>query len=67
MDAAELEAAAKGPPAIHRFPSAMARRIGELASYITSTYDGDAARIWTDASDAADLRAASAAFQASAT
>ena len=36
--------------------SAMARRIGEPASYITSTYDGDAARIWTGASDAADLK-----------
>ena len=56
MDPAQLEAAAKGPPAIHRFPSAMARRIGELASYLTATYDGDAARVWTDASDASDLK-----------
>lgn len=56
MDPAQLEAAAKGPPAIHRFPSAMARRIRELATYVNATYDGDAARIWTDASDAADLK-----------
>ena len=56
MDPADLEAAAKGPPAIHRFPSAMARRIGELATYLTATYDGDAGRVWTDASDAADLK-----------
>jgi uncharacterized HhH-GPD family protein len=55
-DDARLEAAAKGPPAIHRFPSAMAKRVREVASYIVRTYDGDAARIWTDASDARDLK-----------
>jgi uncharacterized HhH-GPD family protein len=56
MDAARLEAAAKGPPAIHRFPSAMATRIRELAAHIADSYDGDASRLWTDASDGADLR-----------
>jgi uncharacterized HhH-GPD family protein len=33
MDEARLEAAAKGPPAIHRFPSAMAGRVRELAAW----------------------------------
>jgi uncharacterized HhH-GPD family protein len=56
MDAARLEAAAKGPPAIHRFPSAMATRIRELAAHIADRYDGDASRLWTDATDGADLR-----------
>jgi uncharacterized HhH-GPD family protein len=56
IDDAELEAAAKGPPAIHRFPSAMAKRVREVAKHIAETYDGDAARIWTDASDARDLQ-----------
>lgn len=56
IDPAQLEAAAKGPPAIHRFPSAMARRVQELAGYIAETYDGDAARLWTDASDGRDLQ-----------
>ncbi len=56
VDAARLEAAAKGPPAIHRFPSAMAKRVRELAAYVADTYDGDAARLWTDASDARDLQ-----------
>jgi len=56
MDPARLEAAAKGPPAIHRFPSAMARRVQELAAHITAVYHGDAARLWTDAADAADLK-----------
>jgi uncharacterized HhH-GPD family protein len=55
IDAAKLEAAAKGPPAIHRFPSAMAKRVRELATFIADTYDGDAARVWTDASDGPDL------------
>ena len=56
VDAAELEAAAKGPPAIHRFPSAMAKRVREVAAHISEAYDGDAARIWTDASDGRDLQ-----------
>ncbi|HUF06454.1 MAG TPA: HhH-GPD-type base excision DNA repair protein [Candidatus Binatia bacterium] len=56
IDEAKLEAAAKGPPAIHRFPSAMAKRVRELAAYVADTYDGDAARLWTDASDARDLK-----------
>jgi uncharacterized HhH-GPD family protein len=56
LDEVALEAAAKGPPAIHRFPSAMAKRVRELATYVRDTYDGDAARLWTDASDARDLK-----------
>lgn len=55
VNADVLDAASKGPPAIHRFPGAMAKRIHELATFIASTYGGDAARIWTDASDARDL------------
>jgi len=56
LDPAEMDAASKGPPAIHRFPGAMARRVQELATHIADTYDGDAARLWTDASDARDLK-----------
>jgi len=56
IDPAELEAAAKGPPAIHRFPRAMGDRVRELAQHIADTYDGDASRLWTDAADGADLR-----------
>ncbi len=52
-----LLAAAKGPPAIHRFPGSMATRVRELAAHVAETYDGDAARVWTDATDGADLRA----------
>ena len=56
LDHAKLETASKGPPAIHRFPGAMAKRIAELAAFIADTYDGDAARLWTDASDGRDLQ-----------
>jgi len=56
IDPARLEAASKGPPAIHRFPGAMAKRVQALSAYVTNTFDGDAARLWTDASDAADLQ-----------
>ncbi len=56
IDEQKLQAAAKGPPAIHRFPGAMAKRVRELAAHVATTYGGDAARLWTDASDARDLK-----------
>jgi uncharacterized HhH-GPD family protein len=56
VDEARLEAAAKGPPAIHRFPSAMGKRVREVAAFVVDRYDGDAARIWTEARDADDLK-----------
>jgi uncharacterized HhH-GPD family protein len=62
VDEDALLAAAKGPPAIHRFPGAMAKRVRELAAYVDRTFDGDAARLWTDASDARDLKARIAAL-----
>jgi uncharacterized HhH-GPD family protein len=43
-------------PALHRFPGAMAARVHELARAVVERYDGDASRIWRDASDARDLR-----------
>ncbi|MEI8105051.1 MAG: HhH-GPD-type base excision DNA repair protein [Actinomycetes bacterium] len=51
----DLDDAFREKPAIHRFPGAMATRVRELAAVITEDYDGDAARIWTDAADSADL------------
>jgi hypothetical protein len=35
----------------------MAQRVHELAVHIRDEYDGDAARVWTDAADASELRA----------
>src|SRR6478609_5421686 len=56
MDPSKLEAAFREKPAIHRFPGNMARRVQELCATIVSEYGGDAARVWTDAKDDADLR-----------
>jgi uncharacterized HhH-GPD family protein len=54
---AELEPPFREKPAIHRFPGSMAQRVHELAVHIRDEYDGDAARVWTDAADASELRA----------
>jgi len=35
------------PPAIHRFPGSMAKRVQALCQGIVDDYDGDAAAIWT--------------------
>ncbi len=43
-------------PAIHRFPTAMAERVRELAAVVSEDYGGDAARIWGEAADGADLK-----------
>jgi uncharacterized HhH-GPD family protein len=57
LAAADLEPLFREKPAIHRFPGSMAQRVHELAVYIDDRYDGDAARVWTDAADAGELRA----------
>jgi uncharacterized HhH-GPD family protein len=56
MDPGQVEAAFREKPAVHRFPGNMARRVQELCATIVSEYGGDAARVWTDATDDADLR-----------
>ena len=43
------------PPALHRFPGSMAKRVQDLCRQLIETYDGEAARVWTDAADGADL------------
>lgn len=52
----DLQEAFRTSPAIHRFPGAMATRVQDLARYVVDNYGGDAARIWTEAADADDLR-----------
>jgi uncharacterized HhH-GPD family protein len=55
MDPDELDAVFRGPPALHRFPSAMATRCRDLCAAIVDDYDGDAAAIWREAADGTDL------------
>lgn len=45
-------------PAIHRFPGSMAKRIQQVCRVLVDEYDGDAARIWNEASTGAEVRKA---------
>ncbi|ADB53447.1 HhH-GPD-type base excision DNA repair protein [Conexibacter woesei] len=54
---ADLEPVFREKPALHRYPGAMAKRVHELAVHVRDRYDGDAARVWTAAADAGELRA----------
>ncbi len=56
IDPAELDTVFRTPPALHRFPGSMAGKVQALCAAIATDYDDDADRIWTDASDGADLR-----------
>jgi uncharacterized HhH-GPD family protein len=64
LDAAEIAATDpermqelfREKPAIHRFPGNMAKRVQELAAVVAEDYEGDAARVWTDATDTDDLK-----------
>jgi uncharacterized HhH-GPD family protein len=52
----ELEEVFRRKPALHRFPGAMAKRVQELCAFVRDEYDGDAGRLWRNASDPAELR-----------
>jgi uncharacterized HhH-GPD family protein len=54
-DPADLEALFRQPPAIHRFPGSMAKRVHDLSQHIATEYDGRAELVWTEARDAKDL------------
>lgn len=43
------------PPAIHRYGRSMAGRIQELARVVVDEFGGDVTRLWTEATDGADL------------
>jgi len=63
LDAAEIaardpDAFAKlmaGPPALHRYPAAMADRVQALALLVADQYDGDASALWRTALTGRDL------------
>jgi uncharacterized HhH-GPD family protein len=57
LDPESLQAAFRERPALHRFPGAMAVRVQELCAAVARDFGGDAARVWTDARDGADLEA----------
>jgi uncharacterized HhH-GPD family protein len=55
FDADALVAIFAKPPALHRFPRAMAARVQEVCRALVTQYDGDAANLWTGAANGAEL------------
>jgi uncharacterized HhH-GPD family protein len=54
-DPEEFAALCSRPPAIHRFPGSMAARMQALAAHVVEHYDGDTARLWTEADTGREL------------
>jgi uncharacterized HhH-GPD family protein len=54
----EFVALCSRPPAIHRFPAAMAKRVRQLCQVLTDEYDGRAGNIWRDARSGAEMKKA---------
>ncbi|MHB8463763.1 MAG: HhH-GPD-type base excision DNA repair protein [Acidimicrobiales bacterium] len=57
MEPDAVVAAFVAKPALHRYPASMAKRVHELATFITAHYDGRAQDVWERATDADDLLA----------
>ena len=55
MDPAVLEDLFRDKPALHRFPTNMAKRTQAVANYIVDTYDGDPAGLWDGIETSAEL------------
>jgi uncharacterized HhH-GPD family protein len=55
-DPDRLEEVFRQKPAVHRFPGAMASHVRDLAAHVEAEYGGDAARLWEEAADGAELR-----------
>lgn len=47
-DTEDFVAMCSKPPAIHRFPGSMAKRVQEMCRALVEQYDGQTTRIWTD-------------------
>ncbi|MGH3871010.1 MAG: HhH-GPD-type base excision DNA repair protein [Pseudonocardiaceae bacterium] len=43
------------PPALHRYPKAMAGRVQQICQALVERYDGDVAGLWHDVTDAHEL------------
>ena len=54
-DPAGLEELFRKPPALHRFPAAMAKRVQALARMLVEQYDGDAGAVWSTAASGREL------------
>lgn len=54
-DPEELATVFTGPPALHRFPKANARRVQEVCRLLVERYDGDPSRLWNEAKTGQEL------------
>ncbi|SIR45591.1 HhH-GPD-type base excision DNA repair protein [Micromonospora avicenniae] len=54
-DPEQLIALFAQPPALHRFPKAMAARVQEVCRMLVDRYDGDAAGLWAGVTDGREL------------
>ena len=55
-DPDELEEIFRRPPALHRFPAAMAKRVQALAHQLVNEYGGRAEAVWADAASGEELK-----------
>jgi uncharacterized HhH-GPD family protein len=55
FDPDALEQLFRQTPALHRFPAAMAKRVQELARILIERFGGDAATVWTAATNGKEL------------
>jgi uncharacterized HhH-GPD family protein len=61
-DEDEFVALCSRPPAIHRFPASMAKRVRQCCQVLVERYDGQAANVWRDAPTGAAVKAALASL-----
>jgi uncharacterized HhH-GPD family protein len=54
-DPEELASIFTKPPALHRFPGSMAKRVQTMCQQIVDDYDGDAAAVWSGAKTGEEL------------
>lgn len=55
MDEDTLVAVFSKPPALHRFPGSMGKRVQAMCRVVVERYDNDVTRVWTGAADGKDL------------
>lgn len=55
MEPERLDSVFRQRPALHRFPGNMARRVQAMCQAVVKDYGGDAASVWRDARDGAEL------------
>jgi uncharacterized HhH-GPD family protein len=54
-DPGELVTVFAAPPALHRFPKAMAGRVQDVCRVLVERYDGEAATVWSGAATGTEL------------